>query len=248
MGTGRLGAERETDLMVCIGVIGDYEPTKETHLATTASVQHAGAKRGLSAEVTWIPTQRVEDSSEEALGGLDGLIIAPGSPYRSLGGALRAIEHARVHDVPLLGTCGGFQHVVLEFARNVVGYQDAQHAEYDPYTSTLFITPPSCSLAGQTMTVHINDNTRASSAYQKATVTERYYCNFGLNPAYLNTIVQAGLVVSGTNQDDQPRILELPDHRFFMATLFVPQTSSTPTSPHPLLVALVEAAVGVAVP
>lgn len=229
--------------MVCIGVIGDYESTNETHLATTAAVQHAGADRGLAAEVKWVPTQQVEDSSEEALAGLDGLIIAPGSPYRSLSGALTAIEHARVHDVPLLGTCGGFQHVVLEFARNVAGFHDAQHAEYDPYASTLFITPLSCSLIGQTMTVHIHDNTQASSAYRKAMVAERYYCNFGLNPAYLDTIVQAGLVVTGTDQDGEPRILELPGLRFFMATLFVPQTSSTTASPHPLLVALVEATV-----
>lgn len=83
--------------------------------------------------------------------------------YRcSLGGALTAIEHARVHDVALLGTCGGFQHVVLEFARNVVGLEDAQHAEYDPYASTLFITPLSCSLAGQIMTVHVKKTRRMS--------------------------------------------------------------------------------------
>jgi CTP synthase (UTP-ammonia lyase) len=229
--------------MVCIGAIGDYEPTNETHLATTAAVQHAGTQRGVSTQVTWVPTDRVEGDAEEILASFDGLIIAPGSPYRSLGGALTAIEYARVHDVALLGTCGGFQHVVLEFARNVVGFEDAQHAEYDPYASTLFITPLSCSLAGQTMTVHIKEGTQAVSAYQRSTVTERYYCNFGLNPAYLNTIERAGLTVSGTDQAGEPRILELPAHHFFVATLFVPQTSSTPTCPHPLLEAFVEAAV-----
>lgn len=186
--------------MVCIGVVGDYEPTNETHVATTAAVQHAGTQLRVSTQVTWVPTDLVEGDGEEVLARLDGLIIAPGSPYRSLGGALTAFEHARVHDVALLGTCGGFQHVVLEFARNVVGFEDAQHAEYDPYASTLFITPLSCSLAGQTMTVHVKEGTRTASAYQRSTVTERYYCNFGLNPSYLDTIVRAGLTVSGTDQ------------------------------------------------
>lgn len=95
--------------------------------------------------------------------------------------------------------------------------------------------PLSCSLAGQTMTVHIKEGTQAASAYQRSTVSERYYCNFGLNPAYLNTIEQAGLTVSGTDRAGEPRILEPPAHHFFVATLFVPQTSSTPTCPHPLL-------------
>jgi CTP synthase (UTP-ammonia lyase) len=229
--------------MVSIGVIGDYDEGNETHRAATAAVRHASAVRGVPVDVAWIPTVQVE-SNNQGIVGLDGLVIAPGSPYRSLSGALMAIEYARVHNLPLLGTCGGFQHVVLEFARNVVGFRDAQHAEYDPYASTLFITPLLCSLAGQTMTVHIKRNSRSAAAYQQPTVTERYYCNFGLNPAYLDTIVQAGLTVSGTDQDGEPRILELPDHRFFVATLFVPQTSSTTTRPHPLLVALVDAAVG----
>ncbi|MHB1519442.1 MAG: CTP synthase C-terminal region-related (seleno)protein [Acidimicrobiales bacterium] len=230
--------------MVRIGVIGDYDPANETHLATTAAVRHGAGNRAVPAQVTWIPTDEVGDNAEEALARVDGLIIAPGSPYRSLTGALTAITHARTHDVPLLGTCGGFQHVVLEFARNVVGFRDAEHAEYDPYASTLFITPLSCSLAGQTMTVHITDHTRAASAYRDTAVTERYYCNFGLNPAYLDTIVQAGLVISGTDQDGEPRIIELPSLRFFVSTLFVPQVSSTATSPHPLLVAFIDAALG----
>lgn len=229
--------------MVRISVIGDYQPTNETHVATTSALQHAGFSQGAPTEVTWVPTERVEVSGVEVLAGADGLLVAPGSPYASLTGALDAITHARVHDVPLLGTCGGFQHVVLEFARNVAGFHDAQHAEYDPYASTLFITPLSCSLVGKSMTVRVKDNTRASSAYKKPVVTERYYCNFGLNPAHVDTIVRNGLVVSGTDQEGEPRIVELPGRRFFVATLFVPQTSSAPGSPHPLLVALVEAAV-----
>lgn len=94
-----------------------------------------------------------------------------------MNGALKVIQHAREHDVPLLGTCGGYQHVVLEYARNVLGFADAIHAEYDPYASDLFITALSCSLVGQTMTVMLRDNTVAASLYPQSTTSEKYYCN-----------------------------------------------------------------------
>jgi CTP synthase (UTP-ammonia lyase) len=92
------------------------------------------------------------------------------------------------------------------------------------------------------MTVNIKEGTRAAAAYGARRATEKYYCNFGLNLAYLDMIVRAGLQVTGTDQDGEPRILELPDRQFFMATLFVPQTSSSPKSPHPIIVSLIAAA------
>jgi CTP synthase (UTP-ammonia lyase) len=230
--------------MVTIGIIGDYDARRETHLATLPAVEHAARALGVGVTATWIATEQVESDAIGVPHSLDALVIAPGSPYRSLDGALAAITQARVHDIPLLGTCGGFQHVVLEFARNVLGLEDAQHAEYDPYASTLFITPLSCSLAGQTMTVHLRAGTKAALAYGTLTTNERYYCNFGLNPEHVQAMADGGLLVSGVDQDDEERIVELPDHRFFLATLFVPQTSSAPDAPHPLFVALVAAAAG----
>lgn len=228
--------------MVTIGIIGDYDPTQETHLATLPAIEHAALALGVSVEPKWIATEQVESGGTDVLGSLDGLVIATGSPYRSLAGALSAIKHARLNDIPLLGTCGGFQHVILEFARDVLGFDDAHHAEYDPYASRLFITPLSCSLAGHTMTVHLREGTRAASAYGALTTKERYYCNFGLNPDYVQTIVNGGLLVSGVDDHDEERIVELPACRYFLASLFVPQTSSSAGAPHPLIVALVAAA------
>ena len=229
--------------MVSFGVVGDYNPANETHLATTAAIKHAAARAGVAAEVSWIPTDELRAGDELAARlAHDGLVISPGSPYRNMDGALAAIENARLRSIPVLGTCGGFQHMVLEYARNVAGFADAHHAEYDPDASSLFITPLSCSLGGQTMTVQIRGNTLAAKAYGRATATERYYCDFGLNPDHVKTIVEAGLTVSGTDQDGEPRVIELPSHPFFMGTLFVPQASSTPAAPHPVLVAFVRAA------
>jgi CTP synthase (UTP-ammonia lyase) len=229
--------------MIRIGVVGDYNPANPTHVFTTTGVGHAAAAIGVEAEVTWIPTEEIGSSDDlAALLDFDALFISPGSPYRSLNGAVAAIEHARLRSVPLLGTCGGFQHLVLEYARNVAGFTDASHAEYDPDASSLFITPLSCSLVGQTMTVRLRADTIAAAAYGHPTATERYYCDFGLSPDHVTTLVDAGLTVSGTDTDGEPRILELPTHPFFMGTLFVPQASSTPAEPHPLLIAFATAA------
>jgi len=229
--------------MVRIGVVGDYDPANPTHVSTTDGVGHAAAAIGAAAEVTWIPTVELDPAGERpARLDFDGLLIAPGSPYRSLNGAVAAIEHARLRSVPLLGTCGGFQHLVLEYARNVAGFTDASHAEYDPDAPSPFITALSCSLVGQEMTVRLRPDTIAAAAYGHPTATERYYCDFGLSPGRVASIVDAGLTVSGTDTDGEPRILELPAHPFFVGTLFVPQASSTPARPHPLLIAFATAA------
>lgn len=157
-------------------------------------------------------------------------------------GALTAIQIAREEGVPLLGTCAGFQHVVIEFARNVLGFGDAQHAEYDPIGSNLFVTPLSCSLAGQTMSIQIKRGSRTSGFYGALTARERYYCNFGLNPAHQQLIDDSGLRIVAVDTDNEARVLEIPEHPFFVATLFVPQARSTADDPHPLIGAFLEAA------
>ncbi|HEX6418587.1 MAG TPA: hypothetical protein VFZ77_08815 [Acidimicrobiales bacterium] len=227
--------------MTRIGIIGDLDPRNETHAATDDALGHAAAAVGLAVDAAWVATTDVGDAAAD-LASFDGLLVAPGSPYRSMDGALRAIGHARRDGVPLLGTCGGFQHVVIEYARNVLGVADAEHAEYDANASTLFVTPLSCSLAGQSMAVDVRPGTRAAEAYGAVAATERYYCNFGLDPARVDDLVAGGLRVSGIDADGEVRILELPDHPFFVATLFVPQASSTIVRPHPIVRAFVAAA------
>jgi CTP synthase (UTP-ammonia lyase) len=136
------------------------------------------------------------------------------------------------------------QHLIIEFARNVAGIPDAAHAEVDPDASRLVINGLACSLVGQSMDVTLVEGSLAHRAYGAAGATERYYCQFGLNPEYLGALTASGLAVSGVDQDGEIRIVELPGHRFFVGTLFVPQTSSTPSAPHPLISAYVAAASG----
>ncbi len=225
-----------------IGVIGDFDPAFPPHPATDAALRHSAQRLGAGVDVRWLATDSLAAADlGRALAG-DGLWCAPGSPYRSLEGALRAVRFAREADLPFLGTCGGFQHVVLEYARNVLGFEDAQHAEYDPYASELFITELSCSLAGREMEVRLADGSRAARSYGRTETVEEYYCDFGLNPEHQRLLHDGGLRVVGTDQDGEARVLELPDRRFFLATLFVPQLRSSATSPHPLVTAYLRAA------
>lgn len=228
-----------------IGVIGDRQWDHPPHQTIGDAVCHADHLLGTATAIEWVDTDTIDPNTidpeaEDALHRLDGLWIAPGSPYRSMDGALHAITVARTSQLPLLGTCGGFQHMVVEYARQVVGFVDAQHAEYDPYASDLFVSELTCSLASQTMRVSLRSGTRASAAYGAAHADERYYCNFGLAPGRARILEDAGLVVSGVD-GTEPRVVELPDHPFYLGTLFVPQTSSTAERPHPLVVAFVRA-------
>ena len=211
-------------------------------MATNTGLEHAAASVGAQIETRWLETASLEEVDLGDLDRFDALWCAPGSPYRSLDGALRAIRFARESDKPFIGTCGGFQHVVIEYARHVLGFEDAQHAEYDPYASQLFVSQLTCSLAGQTMSVRLEPGSRAAGFYKKHEVIEQYYCNFGLNPTHQQRLHEGGLRVVGTDQDGEARVLELPNHPFYLATLYVPQLTSSANHPHPLITAYVQTA------
>ncbi|WP_280240577.1 CTP synthase C-terminal region-related (seleno)protein [Nocardia abscessus] len=229
------------DRTLHVAIIGDYDASFAPHQATDAALQHAATQLGVGVEARWLATEPLEADLTE-VEAADVLWCAPGSPYRSLAGALAALRYGRERGIPTLGTCGGCQHMVIEYARHVLGFQDAQHAEYDPYASNLFVSELTCSLAGKTMPVTLTAGTRVANLYGKAEVEEQYYCNFGLNPAHQSTLNDGGFLVTGVDGDGEARVLELPEHPFYMATLFVPQARSRPDLPHPLIVGLLRAA------
>ena len=126
--------------------------------------------------------------------------------------------------------------MVIEFARNVLRITDAEHAEYDPYASKLVVSPLSCSLAGATLEVELTDpSSRTLEIFGEGKILEKYYCNFGLDPGYQNQLHDKGFKMVGTDKFKEARILELENHPFFIATLFVPQDNSTMESPHKLV-------------
>ncbi len=161
--------------MVSIGVVGDYQPENETLTSIADAVKHSSVALDLDTTLSWLPTDEHRDPTA-----FDAVWIASGSPYRDFEGAIEAIRVARTSGVPLIGTCAGFQHAVIEFARNVCGLDEAQHGEYDTDSSTLVIDELVCSLAGQTMDVNFVPGSTAGDAYGTTHATERYYCRFGL--------------------------------------------------------------------
>jgi len=126
----------------------------------------------------------------------------------------------------------------------VLGYRDADHAETSPRASRLVITPLACSLVGQQHSVRLVPGTLAAKLYGAAESIEDYYCNYGVNPDYVSEMEARGLRVSGRGGEDEVRIVEIPGHPFFLATLFLPQARSTVSAPHPLLAGFATAILG----
>jgi CTP synthase (UTP-ammonia lyase) len=130
----------------------------------------------------------------------------------------------------------------LEYARNVLGIKEADHEESSPDGRTLLINRLECSLVGQTRKVNLILGSKSAKAYEKDFAIEQFLCNFGLNPAFRDPLFKGPLKVSGVDENGEVRIVEIIDPPFFIATLFLPQLSSTPSEPHPLIISFLKAA------
>jgi len=218
-----------------IAIIGEYYENFRPHVAINDSIEHVKKKHHIDIDIEWIDTLRAEKEGNALFENYSGFWSAPGSPFKSLEGALKAIEYVRINDKPHLGTCAGFQHTVIEFARNVLHIEDAQHEEYDTKSSILFIHKLACSLAGKKMKVNLLGGSVAFDCYKSGQTTEDYYCNFGINPEFKDKLIHKDLKISGIDHNGEIRIIELCNHRFFISTLFVPQTNSKENKPHPII-------------
>lgn len=224
-----------------IGLIGDFNPDVLAHRAIPKALTLAGEVVGVQTEPVWLATDKIEISNATALAGFDGLWCVPASPYASMEGALWAIRYARENNVPFLGTCGGFQHALIEYARNVAGIGNAEHAETNPAASNLVISPLACSLVEQTGTIRLKENSLIRKACGKAEIREGYHCRYGLNPVFRERLENGGLQFTGWDENGDARAVELSGHPFFVATLFQPERSALREETHPLIVAFVRA-------
>jgi CTP synthase (UTP-ammonia lyase) len=219
-----------------IAVVGDRDRRHLTHREIDATL----ALMPAAVDARWVAT----DGRESArLDGFDALWIVPGTPYRDDRPVYTAIEHARCEGVPILGTCGGFQHMLVEYARNAAGIADAGHAESDPDAGAHVVAPLHCSLVGEERTVTTVPGTLVARLCGTAPFAGFHWCNYGLEPAYLDRLAVAGLVVAATAAEAGVEAVELPGHPFYVATLFQPQVGSSQSGTlHPLIAALVRAA------
>jgi CTP synthase (UTP-ammonia lyase) len=240
---------------VRIGILGDYSSEFRSHRATPDSLQHAARKLDLKVEPEWIPTSSLtKPDSEKILENFDGIWGAPGSPFKSFDGMLKGIEFARRRDWPYLGTCAGFQYALIEFARNVLGITDADSAESNSASKNIVIYSVACAvpdrkgdapkLSGLVPEIRLRPGSYLQSFYgkDKEVVSEEFFCNFEVNPEFEWATMEAGFPVVARGAQGEIRAIESPTHRFFVATLFQPQLSSTERKPHPLVLAFVQAA------
>ncbi|MEV6957339.1 hypothetical protein [Streptomyces sp. NPDC051183] len=234
----------QTSKIARIALVGDRSPHVKSHVRVALLLDSLASRDALALDAYWIPTADAADwTASGALAGFDGVWVLPGSPYASEAGALAAIRVAREEGIPFLGTCGGFQHALLEYARSVCGLASVAHAENDPGAEDTLIAPLACSLVGHQGLVRAEPGSLAESVLGAEQSMEHYHCNYGPEPRHLPTLTEHGLRLSGHDEDGQVRIAELPGHPFFLATLFQPELSGDGTRPHPIVRAFAEAAV-----
>lgn len=229
--------------MAKLALIGDYSLEVVAHLAIPQALALAVKSTGTQLEWDWIGTEEITDAPRE-LAGYDGVWCVPASPYKNMAGVLDAIRHARESRLPFLGTCGGFQHALIEFARNGANISDADHAESNATATTLVVTPLACSLVGQAGDITFTPGSRLHGIFSGQSTREEYRCNYGVNSAYRTQLESAGLRFTGFDANGEIRATELPGHPFFIGTLFQPERSVLRGQRHPLIEAFVRAIAG----
>ena len=222
-----------------IALVGDYNADVIAHQAIPLAIDDAAAVLELTVEYHWLPTQDIK--SAEDLADYNAIWLVPASPYQNMEGALTAVRYARENSVPFLGTCGGFQHAIVEYARNVMGWQDAAHAETDT-EGRMVIAPLTCSLVEKTDTIELRANTLIARAYGRDSIEEGYHCNYGISPELAAELDVQPLRVTGWDDNGDIRAVELVTHPFFVATLFQHERNALAGRPAPLVQAFLHTA------
>ncbi|MEV4111254.1 hypothetical protein [Nonomuraea sp. NPDC049695] len=223
-----------------VALVGDRSPHVRSHTRIPHLIETLRAHDGLALDAYWMATDDVPDTGVE---GFDGVWVLPGTPYRSEAGALSALRTARERGVPLLGTCGGFQHALLEYARHVCGIAGASNAETTPDADQQIVVPLACSLVGHEGVVLVEPGSRVEQILGTERSVERYHCAYGMNASYADTLRAHGMRFTGHDDEGEIRVAELPEHPFYLVTLFQPELAGDGDLCHPIVRAFAAAAV-----
>lgn len=224
-----------------IALVGDYAERHAAHRAIPLALGDARDRLGADVGWEWVPTRSLGDAAS-ALAGYGAVWLVPASPYENTAGALAAVRLAREGNLPFLGTCGGFQHALIEFARDVAGIADADTAETCPGGANLVVTPLACSMVEKTGLIRLEPGSLLAAAYGAARATEEYRCSYGFNSAYRAALEAKGLRFTAWDEAGEPRGAELPSLRFFAGVLYQPERAALRGEPAPLVAAFVRAA------
>ncbi len=222
-----------------IALVGDFDESVTAHRAIPRALQLASLHAGVPVQGEWLGTERI--TADDVLEPFDAVWCVPASPYRDMDGALRAIRFARERPLPFLGTCGGFQHAVVEYARSVLGWNDAGHAECTDGGGRMVVTPLACGLVETKDLVHLREGSVLRGAYGCDTIEEGYRCSYGLSESFRRELTNGALRVVAEDANGDVRALELAGHPFFVATLFQPERRALAGEVPPIVAAFVAA-------
>ena len=246
--------EKELDKGVNIALVGKYVELQDAYISVAESLKHAGIHNGAKINIAWINSEELNEFNiEEILKGMDGILVPGGFGDRGIEGKILAIKYARENKVPFLGICLGMQLSVVEFARNVLGYKDANSSELNPNTThpVIHIMEEQEDIEDKGATMRLGvypcklaENTKAYEAYQEKLIYERHRHRYEFNNEYKKELIDAGLIVSGISPDDNlVEVVEVKEHPWFVAGQFHPEFKSRPTKPHPLFRDFIKASI-----
>ncbi len=247
---------KTADKHVTIGLVGKYVQLHDAYLSVGEALRHAGYALGAEVEIRWInSTEVTPDTTEALLDGCDGILVPGGFGSRGIEGMILAARYAREKGVPYLGLCLGMQIAVIEFARHVCGWADANSGEFDPASQHKvidFLPDQSDEVdKGGTLRLgaypcRIAPGTRMAECYGQALIRERHRHRYEFNNTFRDELDKAGLVLSGTSPDGTiVETVELRDHPFWLGVQFHPEFKSRPNKPHPLFLGFVREALRV---
>ena len=239
---------------VTIALVGKYIELHDAYLSVAEALTHGGIGNKVKVNIKWVDSEQLEDQSvEEVLSDVDGVLVPGGFGQRGIEGKIAAIRYARVNGIPFLGICLGMQLALVEFARDVLGLEDANSAEFDPQSlhHVVDLMPEQKDVVqlGGTMRLgkypcKLLSGSRAADLYGNVPlIYERHRHRFEVNNEYREQFEKAGVVFSGRSPDDRiVEMMELTSGPWFMGSQFHPEFRSRPNRPHPLFRGLVAAA------
>jgi len=249
-----VNALRHPTKEVNIALVGKYIQLHDAYISVVEALKHGGIAQHATVNIKWVDSELLNNSNvEEVLGDMDGILVPGGFGDRGIEGKITAIEYARIHKIPFLGLCLGMQLSVVEFARHVVGYNDAHSIELDPKTThpVIALMPEQDGIEdiGGTLRLGsypcvLDKSSLAYRLYGEETIQERHRHRYEFNNDYRKVLTENGMMLSGISPDGRiVEMVELPDHPFFIGTQAHPELKSRPNRPHPLFRGFVEAAV-----
>lgn len=238
---------------VQVALIGKYIQLHDAYLSVVESLHHAGFENGCKIDIQWIDAERLEQEDvHEVLQDVDAVLIPGGFGDRGIEGKISAAQYAREHNLPYLGICLGMQIAAIEFARHVLGYNDANSYEFDKTSEHLIIDFMSDQnehiQKGGTMRLgsypcQIKEGSKMAEAYQTNRIAERHRHRYEFNNDFRQEFIKQGMDISGTSLDQTlVEAIELQNHPFYIGVQFHPEFKSRPNRPHPLFVKFIEAA------